>query len=234
MQLGARRKLFIVNRIDADLFIAVINLARRPDRKREMEVLLKKHDLMATFIDAVDANQTIVDTRFGISNSLGANWLSHQKVHSEFLASGKSFCLVLEDDAIVLSQTSNLRGILTEFLDFMDEKTIGLLQIGHVGRFWPLEELRYIIHRQNAIWRGIRVVKNEFVGGAHAYITTKSFSSSLAGLNIPVARGSDTFFADLAKGTLGRNWEITRLRRPIFGQASRSIPGVVLDSDVVA
>lgn len=221
-----------------DLYVGVINLARRPDRKQNMEELLFATALGGTFIEAIDGRVVNTDVRFSITQTQGACWASHQKAYKEFLASGKMYALILEDD-VVLSK-DNPPNLIVEKLKLlvhhMTSENIGILQLGHVRKFWPLEELRYILNKQNQTFQRVKMIYGDFAGGTHAYLISRSFAEGLIGVNLPVARTADGILEDLARQFLyqraGQIAAITRLRKSMFLQESRRSSGANLDSDI--
>ena len=221
-----------------NLHVAVINLARRPDRKQRMKTLLSNINLDGFFVDAVDGRQVRTDVRFGINQAQGACWASHQKAYKEFLLSGKEFALVLEDD-VEVGDNFSPQGIadqLTTLTHHMGLREIGILQVGHLRRLWPLEELRYILNNQNQKLGKYRAVFGDFAGGAHAYLISNTFAQQLLGVNIPVARTADGILEDIARQFLyqrtGKFASISRLRSSMFIQASRGSSSKTLDSDI--
>jgi GR25 family glycosyltransferase involved in LPS biosynthesis len=202
-----------------------------------MEALPDQASLKGDFVEAIDGQSSTIDVRLGVSQAIGACWMSHQKALVKFLASGKDFALVFEDDAVVRASRGSLstRARLERLIPVMKKRGISVLQVGHLRRFWPLEELRYIRNKQNVKMAGEKIVLADFVAGAHSYIISKEFAKEILGLNIPVVFGPDDYFGVLAKkyaAVGGSSWDIARLRQPIFAQESRQKSSSRLDSDI--
>src|ERR1017187_7306275 len=97
---------------NAPMQIYLINLARRPDRLSAMNRSAAGLGLNLTRIAALDAGQTappgLDNARFDDAGPLGeiprgdkCCTLSHAKAWEEFVASGKAYAAVLEDDVVL-------------------------------------------------------------------------------------------------------------------------------------
>ena len=91
--------------------IYLINLARRPDRRTEMEIQAQKLGLTLTRLDAVDARDTdaqAMDQWFHAGGPLGeiprgdkCCSLSHRAAWEKLVASGADYAAILEDDVVL-------------------------------------------------------------------------------------------------------------------------------------
>ena len=89
--------------------ILLINLSRRPDRLAFMRAQFDQLGLPFERIDAIDGK--VVDVGPGtdlISPVELACALSHRKAWAHFLDSGENFCLILEDDVLIVPQAKHL------------------------------------------------------------------------------------------------------------------------------
>jgi hypothetical protein len=151
---------------------------------------------------------------------------------------GKEFALILEDDVEVAEKYKphEITNHLHSIINIMRLKEIGILQLGHVRKFWPIEELRYILNNQNQKLGSHKAVFGDFAGGTHSYVISQSFAQQMLGVNIPVARTADGILEDLARQFLyqraGKSASISRLRDSMFIQESRKASANALDSDI--
>jgi len=96
----------------------LINLARRPDRLRQMLSQLSDLDLQVEIVAAIDARNMpdeVADRHFTAGGPLGpipkgdkCCTLSHMRAWSMFLSSGDSHGLILEDDVLIDADAAHL------------------------------------------------------------------------------------------------------------------------------
>jgi GR25 family glycosyltransferase involved in LPS biosynthesis len=200
--------------------------------------LLSALNLEGRFIEAVDGKSYVTDVRFDITQTQGACWASHQRAYSDFLTTGLDYALILEDDVEVAKNynPSEVTEILNILTTHMTHEKIGILQVGHLRDFWPIEELRYLLNNQNRRLQKHKVIFGDFAGGTHAYIISRPFAQQLIGVNIPTARTADGILEDIARQFLylrqGKSSSISRMRKSIFVQESRANAGTPIDSDI--
>jgi glycosyl transferase family 25 len=216
------------------LFIAVINLDRRPDRMSVAESQLKLAGISKwTRIPAVDGSIESVDTRLGVSNHQGACWLSHQRTIDLFLESGKEFALVLEDDFKIEEKTGEVSNLIDTSISTMKQHRVNILQLGFTKRHESLlSKIAKVRSRRYFSYRGWLFVKHEFFNGTFAYLLSREGAKALLGLNVPVARAADEFLEDLARQSRVSSWGVWRITRSPFKHRTGGDSGLPLDSDV--
>jgi glycosyl transferase family 25 len=220
--------------MDEQIFIAVINLDRRPDRMSYAERQLKWAGIAHwTRIKATDGSVVSVQTRFGVSNSQGACWLSHQRAFESFLDSDKEYALVLEDDCMMTGASEEISNIIDISVLLMREQTLSVLQLGFTSRreslFSKMAKLRA---NRYLSFRGRLFVKHEFFNGTFAYLISRHGARELLGLNVPVARAADEYLEDLARQSRVSGCGIWRITRSPFKHATGGDSGLPLDSNV--
>jgi GR25 family glycosyltransferase involved in LPS biosynthesis len=216
------------------LFIAVINLDRRPDRMGYAERQLKLAGITHwNRIPAIDGAIENVQTRIGVSNHQGACWLSHQRTYRSFLNSDQEFALVLEDDFMLTGGREELAKLIDISISVMQENTLSILQLGFhprretlFSRIAKLRASRYFAFRRRLF------IKHEFLNGTFAYLLSRDGAKDLLGLNVPVARAADEFLEDLARQSRISGWGVWRITRSSFKHATGGDSGIALDSDV--
>jgi glycosyl transferase family 25 len=118
--------------------VFLINLARRPDRLRNMLAQLADLDIATQRVNAIDAKHTsdaVADRNFSAGGPLGpipkgdkCCTLSHMRAWRAFLASGNSHGLILEDDVALDPQ-----GVALLHDAGWIPPSVGLLKIEHYG-----------------------------------------------------------------------------------------------------
>jgi glycosyl transferase family 25 len=227
-----------------DASVLVINLARRPDRLASISEQLRARRLPFHRIDAIDARDlpSDTDTRL-VPIGHVACARSHATALHHIAEGTPDFCLVLEDDAL-LHPDLDWPALIDFLPTVMEAHSIGLLQLGYISMFDPLQSLPRFIARRLAerhhevietesSGKGLRIVQDDFRAGSHAYLVRRTSARALFGFNEPVARAVDDFFTDLShSGAVGRGWHIARLSSSAAEQQSRVGKANTSDSDV--
>lgn len=222
----------------------VINLARREDRLMRIKACFTAAGLELVRVDAVDAESPNFSpiSKF-LSPPEEACWQSHQFAMQTQVTQSLEFALVLEDDADITNSIIEgdfLRRICRE----MRTQGIHILQLGHLHnqyRWWypgPLLEIfRDILGRKistltldNGV--NVKIVRDSFRSGAHAYIVTIEAASELIKLNLPAVFSADDFLGLVAKSTKSP-LRVARVRTSLINQwARRTLNVADLDSDI--
>jgi hypothetical protein len=195
-------------------------------------------------VDAVDAQSPNFTPKSQfLSPPEEACWQSHQFAMETQVTQSLEFALVLEDDADIAN--SNIDGdFLRRLCQEMRTQGIHVLQLGHLHnqyRWWYpgpfLEIFRDILGRNFSYLTldnglKVKVVRNSFRSGAHAYIVTIEAASELSKLNLPAVFSADDFLGLIAKST-GSPFRVARVRNSLINQWARMTLNVAdLDSDI--
>jgi hypothetical protein len=212
--------------------IYVINLKRRPDRKKA--ILEANPEIDFTFIEAVDGkelnidqllsegkiNKSFFDPSGMVTMGVYACALSHKKAWDQALQDGVSNALFLEDD-IFLTMELVLNGDLTpvykEVLSEIDEFDWDILHLGkkhptsegiNVGNYW-------VVPRYNSNYNG-----------AHAYSVTNSSLKILTNNYLPISYAADVYLEQYTS-TLN----VFTIKQSLIQQHSDQTDNSLADSD---
>jgi GR25 family glycosyltransferase involved in LPS biosynthesis len=223
-----------------NIYIQVINLARRPDRLAQISSELEVVGLTFEIQVAVDGEKEVTDPKILSKGEVGC-WKSHINAMATFEKLGAGYTLILEDDAVLTASFS--REFLNQLVELMSRQQLDMLQIGFIEHIYSISSLRGLLdflvsikqrRRRKDSLTGIKFVVGEFRAGTHAYLVNRSlaqtFSNSLVD---PPLIAWDTYLGFLASSyeSTGR-MQIARLSKSTVAQASRKTVHGVIDSDV--
>lgn len=195
-------------------------------------------------VDAVDAaSPNFTPKSQFLSPPEEACWQSHQFAMQTQVTQSLEFALLLEDDADLAD--SKIEGnFLRRICQEMRTQGIHILQLGHLHKqykwWYPgpfLEIIRDILGRKNSTLTldnglKVKIVRDSFRSGAHAYIVTIEAASELRKLNLPVVFSADDFLGLIAKSTKSP-FRVARVRTSLINQwARRTLNVADLDSDI--
>ena len=223
--------------------IFVINLARRPDRLENVNARLGRLGLAATTVLAIDAEDLgALPEGTLVSPSNHACWASHLVAHQDFLSSGESHALILEDDA-VLDASLDWIALVSELPREMQRHSLDYLQVGHLPTTYRFKTVRKLVHRMlgegnsefNLMLGTRKFIALDGVSraGTHGYVVTREMAQILGFYNQPSWSSPDGFLERLASSR--RNAHVLRmacLERSLVGQESRTSYRSYIDSDV--
>jgi GR25 family glycosyltransferase involved in LPS biosynthesis len=202
------------------LNLYVINLAHRKDRLKH----IREH-LPVVFIriEAIDKSEiSFMDSILNLADSAtSACWLSHQLAWKTAMGNNDEYCLILEDDALLL-EGFDIENIMLSSAKFMSLKGIELLQLGffqEIGRKRKL--LRKFGFYNTQIERDFLkgALANRHGIGTHAYMISKSGAEKLSQVNNPVFLAADAALMYLAASqSKTQRIAIWQLRNSIFAQ----------------
>ena len=179
--------------------IYVINLKRRPDRKKA--ILEANPEIDFTFIEAVDGkelnidqllsegkiNKSFFDPSGMITLGIYACALSHKKAWDQALQNGVKNALFLEDDIFLTSElvlNGDLTPLYKEVLSEIEEFDWDIIYLGKkhpisegidIGKYW-------VVPRYNSNYNG-----------AHAYAVTNSSLKIITNNYLPVSYAADVY-----------------------------------------
>ena len=240
--------------------IYIINLDKRQDRLREISSHLGGLGLDYIRVAAIDA-LTLTENQYSVvDKATDACWRSHQLVFALISQGLANNAVVLEDDA-ALNSDINWGALLNQLDDYMTRSSIDILQLGFVERFFAmrmqemtvkffsairsaLKLLYAIVFREdeaisdyrwgclNEVPMNLKVVPNDFAGGAHCYIISHRAASAFQNLNAPIFLPVEEFFYSIAISSVCyQSFKIARTSKSLAAQTGRS-RGKVLDSDI--
>lgn len=218
-------------KIDNELFVCIINLDRRPDRKLQMEAWLKNLEVDLNWISATDARMQNYETRFGLRNDEAACWQSHQSAYRAFLNSTKKIALILEDDALPINTVSIFESKLQKILKIVLKNKINIMQIGYSFKIPILSKAKFKFLRRYVKLDGEVFAVNDFQPGCHAYLVSRKAAQDLIGLNDPAYLAADAFLNSVAWQAKMTNYGFYRLKKSLVGQSS-VVNGIIVDSDI--
>jgi GR25 family glycosyltransferase involved in LPS biosynthesis len=203
---------------------------------------LKLAGISPLFLDAIDGLGQLGEATPGLLPSEIGVWQSHVKAMRNFLSTGSTHSLVLEDDATLGKSFDT--STLTKIRQLVNRHQIDILQIGYIEHLYSLYLPRGLLDAVLALKEGrlisdkgsgLTVVRDEFRAGAHAYLISRRAALTIAEyLPTPPLMAFDTFLEQLAKTS--RHPEgllIARVDRSLVHQRSRLSSKSTIDSDVI-
>lgn len=188
----------------SDLPIFVINLRSRPDKRRKTLAQLARHNLIPTFITAVDGRDLNLETlvREGTIRIDGDRplrrgeigcFMSHLSAWHKILETGKPYGLIFEDD---IKLDPAFRHKANEVLDVMRDKRWDII---YLGRYCDKSHSYY---QQCILGEGISedVMYPKAVGwGNFAYIIKADTIQRLLPLMYPLQKPIDVVLPEMSE-----------------------------------
>jgi GR25 family glycosyltransferase involved in LPS biosynthesis len=226
----------------------LINLDKRPDRWNYFIKNSANLKFKVTRFSAVDAEN--LDARsLKLPPPVVACWTSHQEVARTFLSSSAKYCLILEDDISLTTESTSKLNKLWE----CDLEGVDLLQVGfciHANRLanranYKVQrcfvrilsllgflDLKIIQKRISKIYGydfsklklvDLIVANSTFELGTHAYLISRKFAEAMLQFNTPVYLPADLAIMELAQSGYFNSF---RLLESLVGQTDSpsSIP----------
>lgn len=229
---------------ETQVSVLYINLQRRVDRRRRLEASIPPTEFEIHRIDAIDAKSTDFLTSANlVSRAETACWKSHQRAYAYQVELKIEYVLVLEDDADFEHRnfTPELLKDICKYMSAHDVKVFQLGYLSHQYRWWEIsriiENVRAIVNRKNTTLStpnrsALRLVKDSFRSGAHAYLIHIDAAKELLSLNEPTVFPADDFLSLLATRSTPK-MAFMRSRKSLIQQWSRRNQGALaLDSDI--
>ena len=226
----------------------LINLDKRPDRWNHFVENSANLMIPVERFSAVDAKY-LDPKNLKLPSPVVACWTSHQEVARTFLSSSAKYCLVLEDDiSLTTDSTSRLNKLWERDLEGVD-----LLQVGfciHANRlanranykvqrsfvrilsFLGFLDLKVVQKSMSKIYGydfsklksvDLIVANSTFELGTHAYLISRKFAEVMLEFNTPVYLPADLAIMELAQSG---HFHSFRLLESLIGQTDSpsSIP----------
>lgn len=226
-----------------DILVLVISLESEDNRR--LKVYEQFDSTKFLFVNAINGKTNKNMGNKFVIPPIDAIWNSHKKAYKQFLSTNKSYCLILEDDFVILNQDAMWQKIkiLTRFKP--DLVQLGWLQTGMDIRLQRIYEgFTYLLFRifnrvfgdfqqyVNKLGCKLRpsrasalpslVIPDSFLPGAHGYLISRKFAAAVLELNNPTFLSADDFLISISRM---RSFNSMRLRKSLIGQQGTSRVG---------
>lgn len=160
-----------------------VNLERRKDRRKYMRSLFEKYGISASFIRAIDGeNSKLVDRMYKRSSNvtkpeIGCH-LSHKYIYEDAMRKGYETICIFEDDVIPHKDLNNI------LLNVFDVPDWTILYLGASDWYWK---------DNKEAWDGGVYYKGSKINATHAYaMNREGIKKALDLFNEPIVRPCDT------------------------------------------
>jgi hypothetical protein len=220
----------------------VINVATRTDRRENMTVRLAEKKIVSDFVRAIEPKNLPSEGKYFLTQTAESVWRSHLECLKKSSELSKP-TLILEDDAIINFNNEDIEHLVA----VMKEQNLDFIQVGFLkinlsenfsinvrnvysfftrntfaSSFFKFFGFKEVERAKNQLWRKNlpkNFIVNDIRYGAHCYLVSPKFASTILPLNSPAFLPADDFYVALGHS---KTFKMIRLRKSLSPQDGTS------------